>query len=466
MTFVLVIGVTNAILGGAGVALRDWQLRSRFDARLAERADRLAQWAQPRLRAGEDPAAILNDPARPYADERLYASLVGPAGEGHTANLRGMDLAMLWRGGGGSAGGAEVTLSGDGVGRMRGRPERVRVVARQVPVEGERYWMVVGEDLAEVDASLAFLRTLLWIALPTALGVAGLAGWIVINRALRALRVVSTTASHITPGRLDERIRVTSTDSEINRLVTELNHMLDRLSASFKAQQRFITNASHALQTPVAALLSQAQVLRSADTSDADCRRFVASVEEEMRQLTRMLRSMLSLIRMESGELERAQRVLSLNDVLVSAVEDLRAAAAAKGLQVRLTLPEPEQTAVEPEVVGDAGLLQTMTENLVRNAIQFSPRGGPVEVVLELDADQAVVTVSDRGPALSSAALRSIFDREADSGGPERNRRGDGFALSMGKAIAELHDGTLGVRNRPDGGVAFFVWLPLAEQEE
>ena len=78
-------------------------------------------------------------------------------------------------------------------------------------------------------------------------------------------------------------------------------------------------------------------------------------------------------------------------------------------------------------------------------------------MALELDDDQAILTVSDRGPALSDVAIRSVFEREPQWPGADPTRRGDGLTLSMAKTIAELHDGTIGVRNRPEGGVAFEV---------
>lgn len=464
MTFVLVVGAINAALAAAALAVRDYQLRTGFDQRLVLQADRLALWLQPRIARTLSVEALLRHPARPLAEDEWYVQLRRSDGSAasRTQNLRDSALPLPARLADLPAGPYFQTLHGEGLSELRGRPDRVRVFTRRLTVGTDEYLLQVGRDLDEIDDSLSYLRNLLWLAMPVALVVAGFAGWIVIGGAIRSLREVSQTAMHITPAHLDERIRIESKDSDIQRLVTELNRMLDRLSTSFKSQQRFIANASHALQTPVTALLAEAQVLRNGTSTEADCRRFVVSVEEEMRQLTKMIGSLLSLIRLETGEVARAEATLSLNDVLVAALDEVRAGVDAKSLRLRLNLPEPDAE-VEPNVTGDAGLLQTMVENLLRNATRYAPESSTVGVTLDVDVDQAVLTIEDAGPTLSDMAIRSVFDRDPASTPAVAGRRGEGLSLAIAKSIAELHDGTVGVRNRTEGGVAFFVWLPLAK---
>ena len=465
VTFVLVVGVINAMFGLGGVALREWQLRDRFDAALGEQTDRLAAFLQPRLARGLPPDALLHDDDRPFAEEPLYLQLRRPDGEiiAKTSNLRSQTM-PLPEPAEGARGAFFQTVSGPGLDQYRSAPERVRVFTRPLTLRGEPvYLLQVGRSLEFVEESLAFLRSLLWIVLPMGLVGAAIAAWIVVGRAMAKLRVVSRTASHITPQHLDQRIEVASGDEEISRLVDELNHMLGRLEASFKAQQRFIANASHALQTPVAVLLSEAQVLQNADASAEECRRFVSSVEQEMRQISKMVGSLLSLIRMESGELARAERLLSLNDVVLAAVESCQESAEEHGVTIQVTLPDPAEQQTEPEVVGDAGLLETLLENLIRNALRHQPQGRPVTVTLAIDVDQALLTVTDEGPPMSEAALRAAFDRVTEEG--DEDGRTTGLGLAIARAVAELHNGALGIRNREGRGMAVFVWLPLVSAQ-
>lgn len=111
---------------------------------------------------------------------------------------------------------------------------------------------------------------------------------------------------------------------------------------------------------------------------------------------------------------------------------------------------------------GDPELLRIMLENLLRNAVRYSPRDAAVGAMLELDGDHAVITVTDAGPAIPPGeAMRAVLEPPASE--PAGARSGGGLGLSVARTIAELHGGALGVRNQPDGGVAFFVWLPLAD---
>lgn len=461
-TFVLVTGMINALLGMGGIALREWQVRAAFDQSLEQHADELIRWIRARG-APDQLEEVLDHPSPPVEPDLLVEVRKGERVVSRSTSLQGSTMPFIEPGRDDAA--RFTTLSPLD---LDPPPRRFRAPLRMVtkpvfPETRRDVWLQVARSTEAVEESMAYLSNLFWIIMPTGLIVAGVAGWLVTNRALNPLDTLSQAASEINTRHLDQRLEVAGANNEIARLTRELNHMLGRLEGSFRAQERFIISASHELQTPVAVVLSQAQVLKAQDgATPEDFRGFVDSVEQEMRQLRKMIGTLLSVVRMESGELERTQKLLSLNDVVVQAVDDCSELAHRRHITYRLTLPDPDDAGREPLVTGDAGLLGIMVENLVRNATRYAPDSSQVDVSLELDGDQAVVTVTDRGPAVPDGVVRSLFDRslpEPVSGG----RSGAGLNLAIARTIAELHHGTIGFRTQAEGGAAFFVWLPLAE---
>lgn len=477
-TFVAVVGIINAILGLGGVVVREWQLRNRFDAQLLEYANRIALYRQRTAAVdAESPGGLLADPDRPFVNADLYVQLRDASGEVMEAstNLRGRSLPLPEEALGPLSLRVPVfqTVEGPVVRELAGEPRAIRVVTRRLAQPGlPDAILQVARSLDEVEESLAFMRTLFWVVMPAGLFAAALSGWLVTGRTLGRLNVISQLASGMTPEHLDRRIEEQGSGDEISKVVAELNHMLGRLERSFNAQERFIANASHELQTPVAVLLSEAQRLQRREATPEEHREFLRTVEQQMRQLSRMVGSLLSLTRMESGDLVRTGKLLPLQELLVEAVDHCCPQAHESGVTVTLRLPEAGglEGNGEPEgealVRGDPELLKIMLENLLRNGVRYSRRGQRVEASLDLDADQAIITVTDQGPTIPEDAIRSIFNRSraAAVAGEGDERRGAGLGLAIAQTVAELHGGALGVRNQPGEGVAFFVWLPLADE--
>ncbi len=116
---------------------------------------------------------------------------------------------------------------------------------------------------------------------------------------------------------------------------------------------------------------------------------------------------------------------------------------------------------MEPEIEGDPELLRTLFENLVRNALRFSPSGEPVDLRVTCTPDRASILVRDRGPGIPGEHIDRVFERFYTVTDTEVSGRGTGLGLAIAKSIAELHNGTISVRNCVDRGCEFEVLLPL-----
>jgi len=117
-------------------------------------------------------------------------------------------------------------------------------------------------------------------------------------------------------------------------------------------------------------------------------------------------------------------------------------------------------------IAGDLDLLRTMLDNLIRNAIRFSPPEATVEVIATIADNTFRVAVRDQGPGLPNSMLANAFDRFVQAPDETRKGRGHGLGLAIAQGVAELHKGSINVRNLPDGGAEFLATLPLATPGE
>jgi len=339
----------------------------------------------------------------------------------------------------------------------------VRVATREFHSGEDRLFLQLATPAPASAEKLAAFWSFWFYSLSVGLVAAGLAAWWMAGRVVSPIQRLAKAARAVSPTSLEDRIDVDPADSEIARLQHELNDALGRLEKGYREQGSFISNVSHELKTPIAVLLSQAQVLKQGDRSPLEYRRFLAVVEEEMRILGRLVESFLVLARVGHGkELVRAERML-VNDVVLETAEHCAALSRHHDVPLVTLLHLSDDGDHEPEVEGDPELLRTMFENLVRNALRFSPRGEPVDLRVICTKDRASILVRDRGPGIPREHLERIFERFFQVTEAQAGSRGSGLGLAIAKSVAELHNGTISARNCADRGCEFEVLLPLCK---
>ncbi len=341
-----------------------------------------------------------------------------------------------------------------------GLQESLRSVAREYVAEtGARYWLqlvVTAKSASPRDEVAPYFL----IGIPIGVIAAAAMAWIMAGRLVRPIQRLATAARAVSPTNLRGRIEVDPTDSEIARLQQEWNAALERVEKGYRAQGMFLSNVSHELKTPIAVLLSQAQVLRQGADPE-ELAHFAGNVEEEMRTMARLVESLLLLARVEHGtELVRREAV-AVNEVILEAAE--RTSELARSLDVPLVtnLHFTADGEAEPELVGDPELLRTMVENLVRNALRFAPRGEPVDLRVSCGQGEALIRVRDRGPGIPREHIERIFERFYQVPGEGMKQRGTGLGLAIARSVAELHRGVIAVRNLDGRGCEFEIRLPL-----
>jgi len=327
--------------------------------------------------------------------------------------------------------------------------ERYRVRASEER-QARGFVLLIAQPLTSVDSTLSHL--LLIEILVTA--VAALALWI-IRISLRPLTRIEETAAAITAGDLSRRVEYADPQTEVGRVGSALNVMLDRIEASDRRLRRFIADASHELRTPLAAVRAYAELFgRGAAARPADLERSMSGITRETERMSLLVDDLLLLARLDEGRpLER--KPVNLAVVVGEAVDAARVVEPGR----------PIELSVEPATVtGDEAPLRQVLDNLLSNARTHTPAGTPVSVDLSRLDGHAVLTVADRGPGLTEEQAARVFERfyRADSS-RARASGGAGLGLSIVAAVVEAHGGTAEARPTPGGGATFAITLPLGD---
>jgi len=328
-------------------------------------------------------------------------------------------------------------------------------------LDGRRVALLVVTNDAFVQRQIALInRVLVGGAL---IGLVGslVSGWCIAGIAVEPIRRLAGLADQFALENIDREFVVEDQDAEVAALTSELNAARVRIREAFAAQERFLSNVSHELKTPIAVLLTEAQTLNREGVS-RELDEFVTNIEEQMRKLGRLVESFLTLTRVrDGGAAARSQSYLA-NELVLDSVGDCAAMAAAYGVSISPRLAEGE-SALDAGILGDPDLLRTMLNNVIRNALRFSPRGAVVSVDASVEDDAAfVIAVTDRGPGIPEDLLDHVFDRFAQGTTEARRERGHGLGLAIAKGVAELHGGDISAANESTGGARFAIRLPIA----
>ncbi len=280
------------------------------------------------------------------------------------------------------------------------------------------------------------------------------------------------TPLHDAEGRLSKWVA-------IQRDVTDRVHVQQERERVFKAEHaarlegervgrlkdEFLATLSHELRTPLNAILGWSSILKDADThvNPAEVAQAVEVIERNARAQVQLIEDLLDMSRIISGKARLEIESLPLSRVIAEAVESVRHAAEAKGINI-VEATDP----LAPPVHGDATRLRQVFWNLLSNAIKFTPRNGRIEVRQHQTgrADgEAEVVVRDNGQGIAEDFVPYIFDRFRQSDASASRRHGGlGLGLSIVKQLVELHGGTVSVASDGLGkGATFTVKLPVGE---
>ena len=296
------------------------------------------------------------------------------------------------------------------------------------------------------------------LRLSAVIGVAVLVLSVVLSRVLtRKIGQLLTAIRQVREGAYSHRAEIAGHD-EIAQIGQEFNSLTDRLQTTENARRRFVSDASHELKTPLAAIrLLSDSILQTEHMDPATTREFVADIGAEAERLSRITEDLLRLTRLDSGVLEKPVEVEVL-PVLEQVMRMMSLVAQEKQVELTYTA-EPGCT-----VLATPDELHQVIYNLTDNAVKYTGAGGAVQVALSRREENVILTVADNGTGIPEEDLPRIFERfyRVDKA-RSRAAGGTGLGLSIVSDTVKRRGGTVEAANRPEGGSVFTVRWPAAK---
>lgn len=272
------------------------------------------------------------------------------------------------------------------------------------------------------------------------------------------MRALAGKIDGINASRLDTRIAVNSTQAELKNLASAINGMLDRIDESYRAQVRFVSDASHELRTPIAVIQGYASLLDRWGKSDPKAlQESIAAIKSETDSMKLLVEQLLFLAR---GD----------NDTMILQMERFDASLLAdQVLKETKMIDGGHDYLMQTESVwieADEALIKQAMRILVDNAVKYTPAGGSIRISTGAQGGAARLTVQDDGIGIPPEAVPRVFDRffRTDES-RARATGGSGLGLSIAKWIAERHGGHMEVLSRESLGTRISIVLPLAERK-
>ena len=333
----------------------------------------------------------------------------------------------------------------------------VRVASQSLLVTGVRLTVHVIEPLRDLRDALDDYRLYLALLVPFALVLTATAGYWMSRRALAPVEQIRKEAEAIDPADLTARLRVPPNKDELARLAQTLNAMLARIEAGFRSIQQFTADASHELRAPLALIMTAGEVSLRRERSRDELAEVLRKIVGEARHMSKLVENLLDLARGDARRRHTELMPIDLAGLLRDLGAELVPVASAKGLTLRMDLPNQEVV-----IPGERTELRRLFLILLDNAIKYT-EAGTVSVALVEENACVNVTVTDTGIGIEKDALPHVFDRfwRADKV-RSRAEGGSGLGLSLASQIVERHGGVISVESELGRGSSFTVQLKAA----
>ncbi len=326
--------------------------------------------------------------------------------------------------------------------------------------------VAVARSMATIDQTVTDTRRILVVVGVGAIAGIAVVAWVVVRRAFSPIDGMIATADRIAAGDLAERTGMADERSEVERLGSALDRMMDRIesaidakSASEERMRRFVAEASHELRTPLTSVRGYAELYRQGADDPEAVRTSMERIESEATRMSRLVEAMLQLARLDREPgIERG----AVDPVRIAgeSVDAARVVDGARAYDLDVDARAVDDTPVALD--GDRDQLRQVLDNLLTNARLHTPPGTTVTTTVSVHDGTCSIVVADDGPGFSADDRRHAFDRFWRSTRTDENPvDGTGLGLAIVRSIVEAHGGAIVLDDTPGGGARFTITLPL-----
>jgi signal transduction histidine kinase len=290
---------------------------------------------------------------------------------------------------------------------------------------------------------------------------AGLAGIYLARRLAQPLEQLSQAAKALGSGDLKLRLPSGSRVRELDELGNSFNRMAADLENEKQVRDAFLADVTHELRTPLTVIQGTIETLQDGALDDRTGRQnLLEGMQRETARLARLVNDLLVLTRADAGALQLDLKPLDLPELVRQRCERFSVLAAEN--KVTLRVLDETGNAMPRTVMADADRLAQVLDNLLDNALRYSPTGGEISVAIHREEEEALVSVIDQGTGIPAEHLERVFERFYRVE-PARDRRsgGSGLGLAIARSLIEAQGGGISAKSEPGQGAEMTFWLPL-----
>lgn len=321
---------------------------------------------------------------------------------------------------------------------------------------GSNVVLVVGISLSTVNQAVDRVVAEIFIGGAIGVVIAGVGAWFLAGAALRPVERMRRQAAEISEHDADATLAVPRSRDELALLAQTLNGLLERLHGALSRQRSFVSAAGHELRSPLAILKGELELGGRPGRTKAELSDALTSAAAETDHIIHLADDLLTLSRGDEQALTLQPSPTDLVALVTQSTDAFQLRAVSAGVTLQVVAPTGIVAEVDPQ------RFRQIVDNLIDNALRYSPPQSTVQVSVEESGDTAVFTVKDEGPGFPEDFLPHAFDRftRPDSS-RNRDAGGTGLGLAIVSSLAEAHGGTATAANRTEGGAVVTIVLPM-----
>ncbi|MGA7925102.1 MAG: ATP-binding protein, partial [Candidatus Sulfotelmatobacter sp.] len=332
-----------------------------------------------------------------------------------------------------------------------------RFITQRIEVNGRLYTVRTGVPADQIIATLSLFRRYLVMLAPLLLLAAASGGSWLSRKALSPVDALTRTARSIGGSDLSERLEKLNTGDELQRLSDTLNEMLARIESAFRRITQFTADASHELRTPISLIRTEAEIALRKTRGNEEYREALRHILLEAERTSSLVEELLSLARSDSGRESLHLAPLDLRPAVAETANEWRPLVESRNLQFTQAIAD-----CESPVLADRKAVQRLLAILLDNAVKYTPPPGAIELRLEAQNGNAIISVCDSGIGIAKEDQVRIFERfyRVDKA-RSRELGGAGIGLAIADWIVQQHRGSIAVHSSIGNGSSFVVELPM-----
>lgn len=322
--------------------------------------------------------------------------------------------------------------------------------------EGKRYgYLLVGMSLEGAQMVLKTLKRTLLLAFPIVLLVLFFWARFIAGKSIQPVTTIIKTADKITQKNLSERIQLPNNKDELHLLVTTINQLLDRIEQAMDREKQFTSDAAHELKTPLQVMKGNMEILIRKPRTAEEYKTKINSCLHEINRMAHLVDQLLLLARFESQKEALDIREIPLDELTEQIIQKKLWQIEQKKILLKMDIREVVS------VKSDPYLLHIIFENILSNAIKYTPDNGTISITMGYENNQAYLGIKDSGTGISTNDIDKIYDRFYRSN-PLRHPdiKGTGLGLSIVKRLSEILQLDLKLTSREGEGLQVNIFFP------